>query len=201
MTKRTFLTICIMGMVVLNGAGCSSSSNSTTEPTVENAAATEAAIVKAPETTTETPKATTEATASLTLGETGTIGNWSVTVTGSETTKRVDEDMMYFEASEGNQYVMIDATVENTGKQAASFLSMVTLDGDPDAKLIYGDGYEYKPTGLMGSEKELQDTPVNPLEKKDGRITFEVPDTVVESNEPLTLTITNGTDTLSYAIR
>ena len=194
MTKRTFLAICIAGMVVLNGAGCSSSSNSTTEPAVENAATTEATIVEAPETT-------TEATASLTLGETGTIGNWSVTVTGSETTKRVDEDMMYFEASEGNQYVMIDATVENTGKQAASFLSMVTLDGDPDAKLIYGDGYEYKPTGLMGSEKELQDTPVNPLEKKDGRITFEVPDTVVESDEPITLIITNGTDTLNYTIR
>ena len=108
---------------------------------------------------------------------------------------------MYFEASEGNLYIMIDTTVENTGKQATSFLSMVTIDGNPDAKLIYGDGYEYKPTGLMGSEKELQDVSVSPLEKKDGRITFEVPNTVVESDEPITLTITNGTDTLNYTIR
>lgn len=197
MTKRTFLTICIAGMVALSGVGCSSGSNSTTEPAVENATTTEATITEVPETTTEI----TKPSASLALGETGTIGNWQVAVTGSETAKRVDEDIMYFEASEGNQYIMIDTTVENTGKQAASFLSMVTIDGSPDAKLIYGDGYEYKPTGLIGSEKELQDTPVNPLEKKDGRITFEVPDTVVESNEPLTLTITNGTDTLSYAIR
>lgn len=192
MIKKKLLVVTVLSVMAIGGTACSS--NTTTEPVVKNDTATGT-------TTTETPEVTTEAAASLVLGETGTIGNWQVTVTGSETAKRVDEDMMYFEASEGNQYIMIDVAVENTGKQATSFLSMVTLDGDPDAKLIYGDGYEYKPTGLMGSEKELQDTPVNPLEKKDGRITFEVPDTVVESDEPLTLTITNGTDTLSYAIR
>lgn len=192
MIKKKLLVVTVLSVMAIGGTACSS--NTSTEPVVKNDTATGT-------TTTETPEATTEATASLALGETGTIDNWRVTATGSETAKRVDEDMMYFEASEGNQYIMIDVTVENTGKQAASFLSMVTLDGDPDAKLIYGDGYEYKPTGLMGSEKELQDTPVNPLEKKDGRMTFEVPDTVVESDEPLTLTITNGTDTLNYAIR
>ena len=192
MIKRKLLVVTVLSVMAIGGTACSS--NTATEPVVKNDTA-------AGTTTTETPEATTEATASLALGETGTIDNWQVTATGSETAKRVDEDMMYFEASEGNQYIMIDVTVENTGKQAASFLSMVTLDGDPDAKLIYRDGYEYKPAGLMGSEKELQDTPVNPLEKKDGRITFEVPDTVVESDEPLTLTITNGTDTLNYAIR
>lgn len=192
MIKKKLLVVTVLSVMAIGGTACSS--NTSTEPVVKNDTATGT-------TTTETPETTTEAAASLALGETGTIGNWQVVVTGSEATKRVDEDMMYFEASEGNQYIMIDVTVENTGKQAASFLSMVTLDGDPDAKLIYGDGYEYKPTGLMGSEKELQDTPVNPLEKKDGRITFEVPDTVVKSDEPLTLTITNSTDTLSYAIR
>ena len=192
MIKKKLLVVTILSVMAIGGTACSS--NTTTEPVVKNDTATGT-------TTTETPEVTTEAAASLVLGETGTIGNWQVTVTGSETAKRVDEDMMYFEASEGNQYIMIDVAVENTGKQATSFLSMVTLDGDPDAKLIYGDGYEYKPTGLMGSEKELQDTPVNPLEKKDGRITFEVPDTVVESDEPITLIITNGTDTLNYTIR
>lgn len=192
MIKKKLLVVTVLSVMAIGGTACSS--NTTTEPVVKNDTATGT-------TTTETPEVTTEAAASLVLGETGTIGNWQVTVTGSETAKRVDEDMMYFEASEGNQYIMIDVAVENTGKQATSFLSMVTLDGDPDAKLIYGDGYEYKPTGLMGSEKELQDTPVNPLEKKDGRITFEVPDTVVESDEPITLIITNGTDTLNYTIR
>lgn len=192
MIKKKLLVVTVLSVMAIGGTACSS--NTSTEPVVKNDTATGT-------TTTETPETTTEAAASLALGEAGTIGNWQVAVTGSETAKRVDEDMMYFEASEGNQYIMIDVTVENTGKQAASFLSMVTLDGDPDAKLIYGDGYEYKPTGLMGSKKELQDIPVNPLEKKDGRITFEVPDTVAESDEPLTLTITNGTDTLNYAIR
>ena len=192
MIKKKLLVVTVLSVMAIGGTACSS--NTSTEPVVKNDTATGT-------TTTETPETTTEAAASLALGEAGTIGNWQVVVTGSETAKRVDEDMMYFEASEGNQYIMIDVTVENTGKQAASFLSMVTLDGDPYAKLIYGDGYEYKPTGLMGSDKELQDTPVNPLEKKDGRITFEVPDTVAESDEPLTLTITNGTDTLGYAIR
>lgn len=197
MTKKTLLAICILGTVALNGAGCSSSSSGTAEPAAENATTTETVTTEAPEATTEAA----ESAAPLAFGETGTIGEWNVTVTGSETAKRVDEDIMYFEASEGNQYIMIDTTVENTGKQAASFLSMVTIDGNPDAKLIYGDGYEYKPTGLMGSEKELQDVSVSPLEKKDGRITFEVPNTVVESDEPITLTITNGTDTLNYTIR
>ena len=192
MIKKKLLVVTVLSVMAIGGTACSS--NTSTEPVVKNDTATGT-------TTTETPETTTEAAASLALGEAGTIGNWQVAVTGSETAKRVDEDMMYFEASEGNQYIMIDVTVENTGKQAASFLSMVTIDGSPDAKLIYGDGYEYKPTGLIGSEKELQDVSVSPLEKKNGRITFEVPDTVVESDEPITLTITNGTDTLNYTIR
>ena len=192
MIKKKLLVAAVLSAMAIGGTACSS--NTITEPVVKNDTATGT-------TATETPEATTEAAAALALGETGTIGNWQVTATGLETAKRVDEDMMYFEASEGNQYIMIDVTVENTGKQAASFLSMVTIDGDPDAKLIYGDGYEYKPTGLMGSEKELQDVSISPLEKKNGRITFEVPDTVVESDEPITLTITNGTDTLNYTIR
>ena len=192
MIKKKLLVVAVLSVMAIGGTACSS--NTATEPAVKNDTATGT-------TTTENPEATTEATASLALGETGTIGDWNVTVTGSKTDKRVDENMMYFEASESNQYIMIDVTVENTGKQAASFLSMVTVDGDPNAKLIYGDGYEYKPTGLMGSEKDLQDVFVNPLEKKEGRITFEVPDTVVESDEPITLIITNGTDTLNYTIR
>lgn len=182
----------VISLAACGGSGGSTNGSNDVSPAEETSA---------PEATTAAQSTETAESASLAFGETGTIGNWNVTVIGSETAKRVDEDMMYFEASEGNQYIMIDTTVENTGKQAASFLSMVTVDGDPNVKLIYGDGYEYKPTGLMGSEKDLQDVSVNPLEKKEGRITFEVPDTVVESDEPITLTITNGTDTLNYTIR
>lgn len=183
----------VISLAACGGSGGSTNGSNDVSPAEETSAPEAATAARSTE--------AAESAASLAFGETGTIGDWNVTVTGSETAKRVDEDMMYFEASEGNQYIMIDTTVENTGKQAASFLSMVTVDGDPNAKLIYGDGYEYKPTGLMGSEKDLQDVSVNPLEKKEGRITFEVPDTVVESDEPITLTITNGTDTLNYTIR
>ena len=96
MTKKTLLAICILGTVALNGAGCSSSSSGTAEPAAENATTTETVTTEATEATTEAA----ESAAPLAFGETGTIGEWNVTVTGSETAKRVDEDIMYFEASE-----------------------------------------------------------------------------------------------------
>lgn len=158
----------------------------------------------ATEMTTEVPEATTEAavTKTIPLNTETQIGDWNVMVTGSETSDRIEDDGLYFELNEeGNRYFIINASVENTGKQVESFISSYPVEDDYGAKIVYGDGYEYNVSNLLGYSKGLLDNPVNPLTSKDGQIVFEVPKDVADSDGPFTLNIYNSSETYNFTVK
>ena len=154
------------------------------------------------EATTAAPEATTEAATEevIPVKTSAQIGDWDVKIKGSEVVDRVDDDYSYFEPDEGNQYFVVEMSVENKGKQADSFLSTVSLDGDLNARLVYGAGYEFTQTSLLGYSQNILDESINPLTTKKGKLVFEVPQDVAESDGPFILRIYNAETDLTFAV-
>lgn len=137
----------------------------------------------------------------LKIGKEGTLGDWSITVTSAETVDSIKADYGSFNPDEGNKYFNVFVSVANNGKSAATFLKSFTLSNDLQAKLLYGDGYEFSATQLLGYKESLHDETLNPLSKKDGVISFEIPNDVAESDEKIILQFTMSDKTLNYKVR
>ena len=69
-----------------------------------------------------------------------------------------------------NQYAQIAATVSNKGKQTDKFLPSFGFGDDVSVKLLFGDGYEFSATQLLGYDKDLHDASINPLSSQEGEI-------------------------------
>lgn len=84
----------------------------------ESASADQPAKVEAPkDANTETP---------LAVGKAGTLGDWSVTVTKVQMKDSVsDNQYMSFKPEEGSKYLLVDVTITNNGKSAATFLPSI----------------------------------------------------------------------------
>lgn len=148
----------------------------------------------------ETTQEETEAQA-ISIGTAGTIGDWTITVDNVQILTTVPDGYVEFNADEGNQYLLISLTATNEGKEAGRFMPSFGMTDDISAKVIYGDGYEYTQTNLMGYSKSMMDSTINPLSTKSGDLAFELPDSIANSGEPLTLEISAGSDTIDFAIR
>lgn len=138
----------------------------------------------------------------LELGTEGTLKDWSITATGMSTTDSVSEsEYSAFHPKDGNLYVMAEVTVKNQGKQADSFLPSLSYGDYVNTKLLYGDGYEFSSTNLLGYSKDLHSSYLNPLTSVDGEIAFELPVEVADSSEPLVLIFTAGEEKISFQLR
>ena len=137
----------------------------------------------------------------LEMGTEGTLKTWNVTVSSMDFTDSIsDNEYTAFKPQEGNLYLSIAISVKNTGKQADIFLPSYGFGDDISAKVLYGDGYEYSSTNLLGYSKELHNVSLNPLSSTDSEITFALPIEVAESSVPLVLRLTSGKETLSYRV-
>ena len=197
------LTIFAVGLV-----GCGTGSDKTmAETSTEQSAGTvekEEKKMEAEtesESETETEPAETEAQPHA-LGETITLGDWSITASAMNFSKIISvNEWMQYTADEGNQYLTVTGTVTNQAKQAESFLPSFNMGDDVSARVIFGDGYEFSNTMLVGYDRSLADVSLNPLASKEGDIAFEVPDSVVNSTESLTLIFELGAEQVSYRLR
>lgn len=151
------------------------------------------------ETTTE---AETEAVSeTVPLGESAKIGEWTVTVNNMQILDSVPDTYGQFSPDEGNKYLLITLTASNEGKKAETFISTFPMEDEISAKVLFGDGYEFSQTNLMGYTKSIISSSVNPLSSKEGDLAFEIPDSVSSSEEPLILVFTCGKETLHFSIR
>ena len=75
------------------------------------------------------------------------------------------------------------------------------MNDDVSAKVLYGDGYEFSLTQLMGYSKDLISSTINPLSTKEGDIAFELPNSVADSTEPLIIQFSAGNDKVNFALR
>ena len=156
-------------------------------------ATTEAATTEAP---------TVAPDSILSIGDEGSLKDWTIVVTNAEVTDSIKENDYYgFSPEEGNKYLAIDITANNKGKNAATFLPSYGLGDDISAKILYQGEYEFSATNLLGYSKSIFDTSVNPLSTKSGMVAFELPDSIASADEELILVISAGKTNLQFKVR
>lgn len=195
--KKTFYAMAAALCMIAGMASCSADSSQSTAASTPAASSAPASSVAAQSETVAEPEAE-----SFSIGETSTLGNWGITVTGFEVTDRIEADYSgYFSPEEGNHYGVVSLSVINNGKESDTFLPSFALSGDVSAGIYFGDGYEFASTMLLAYSKDIHNSALNPLSSKEGVIIFSLPDVVTSSEDPLTLVFVAGSDTVTYAIR
>lgn len=135
------------------------------------------------------------------IGESASLKDWEITVTDMKIVDTIAANYISFSPEEGNKYAQIFIDVTNNGKQADNFLPSYAFGDQVTAKILYGDGYEFSSTNLLGYTSEMHDSVINPLSSKSGEITFAIPDAVAEATEELILQLSAGNDKLKIKLR
>ena len=135
------------------------------------------------------------------MGQTAPLNNWNITVSNMQILESIDDGYGSFVPEEGNKYLLVTVTAENTGKEADTFLPSFGLNDDVSTKVLYGDGYEFSLTQLLGYSKDLINSTINPLSSKEGDIAFELPNSVADSTEPLIIEFSAGNNNVDFALR
>lgn len=195
--KKSRMAMLIFASAAVLSA-CGGSATQETEATTQAVETTESAT----EASTEAETTAAETTASeIPMGQTATIDCWDITVSQMQILDAVSNGYGQFEPGEGNKYLLISLSAANNGKESASFLPSFSMTDDIRAKLIYGDGYEFDQTNLIGYDRSMLDCVINPLSSAEGDIAFEIPNTVAESTDKMILEFSCGNDKLDFVIR
>lgn len=136
------------------------------------------------------------------IGETATLNDWEITVTDMKIVESIAADYGSFTPNdEGNKYVQVFVTAKNNGKEAKDFLPIIGMGDDVNAKVVFGDGYEFVATNLLGYGNDMHGSKVNPLSSQSGEIAFEVPEAVHASEDELQIHFLSGNSVLKFKIR
>lgn len=199
--KKREMTLCAVLMLTGVLTACGGDSKPATTLSVQETAS-EAAITEAETTTAETPETETEASSTVTpMGEVATLKDWNITITNMQMLDSIDNGYGSFVPDEGNKYMLVSAAIENIGKTAGTFLPSFGMNDDVSVKVLYGDGYEFSLTQLLGYQKDLINSTVNPLSSKEGDMAFEVPNSVAEATEPIIIEFKAGKDKVAFSLR
>lgn len=199
MKKKAFLVMASALVLTACGGGSTSS-----ETAAETTAATEAATEATSEAQTEeetTAEETEAPEAAIEMGTAGTVGEWEITISDMEIVDEIPDGYGTFAPDEGNKYLLASVKGSNLAKQAQTFLSSFPFGDDLTVVLLYGDGYEFVQTNLLGYSESVTDSSVNPLSSKEGKIAFEIPDSVAESSDSLTVHFECDGETLDIKVR
>lgn len=195
--KKSRMAMLIFASAAVLSA-CGGSATQEAEATTQAVETTESAT----EASTEAETTAAETTASeIPMGQTATIDCWDITVSQMQILDAVSNGYGQFEPGEGNKYLLISLSAANNGKESASFLPSFSMTDDIRAKLIYGDGYEFDQTNLIGYDRSMLDCVINPLSSAEGDIAFEIPNTVAESTDKMILEFSCGNDKLDFVLR
>lgn len=206
--KKKMFTVLLAAMLVVSFGACSSTESSSSPEsstpsvsTAESESSSEAEATPEPVSSAPESSAVDEASA-IAMNTPAALGDWEITVTGMEFMTSVStSEYTAFNPDEGNQYLMVSVSVTNNGKEADTFLPSLSLGDDVSAKVMYGDGYEFSATNLLAYDREMHDATLNPLSSKEGDIAFEVPQSVVDSADPLTIVFSAGSDQVEVTLR
>ncbi len=211
--KQKLLTTLLLCTLTISITACGSTKKASEPATPNEPSVTESNAAEVPttaeeralieETTTaEETSAAGEEGAPYALGNSADLKDWSINVTDVKIVDSIAGSLGSFSPKEeGNTYVQVFVTVENTGKTADSFLPSFCIGDDVNAKVLYSDGYEFTASNLLGYTNDLHDSTINPLSSKTGEIVYEIPSEVVNSEEPLLLQFSSGNDTVAFNLR
>lgn len=153
---------------------------------------------------TDTEKESTESETDTVynIGESAVLGDWEISLTDVKFEESISADYMTFSPdSADSKYVQLFVTATNNGKKADSFLPTYGFGDDVKAKVLYGDGYEFSATNLLGYSKEMHDSVINPLSSKDGEIAFVVPNSVINAEDELLVKFSSNNDFIIFKLR
>jgi hypothetical protein len=201
MDMKKKLLVPVLCAVALGTSACGSSTSpqkieTTTAATTEAPTTAETTI----EETTTAPE-TEAATKTVSMGETAKIGEWSITVNNMQILDTVPDGYGQFTPDAGNKYLLVTLTASNEGKTANSFLPSFSMSDDIATKIIYGDGYEFTQTNLLGYSRSMINSTVNPLSSIEGDIAFEIPESVASATDPLILEFSCGNEKINFSLR
>ena len=199
MKKRLFVPVLFAVTLSLSACGSNASSEKAETTTVAATETTTAESTSVEETT--TAPETDAATETIPMGQAEKIGDWNVTVSNMQILDVLQDGYGEFKPDAGNKLLLISMSVSNEGKTADSFLPTYAMGDDTSVKVIYGDGYEFTRTNLLGYSKSINDSTINPLSSKDGDITFEIPESVASATDPIILEISNGNEKIHFSVR
>lgn len=136
------------------------------------------------------------------IGDSIELNDWGIVVTNMQVVESISASYGSFSPKDaGNRYAQIFVTVTNNGKEADNFLPSYGYGDDVNAKILYGDGYEFTATNLLGYDAELHDSMINPLSSKEGEIAFEIPESVANASDEMFIQFKSGNDTVKVKIR
>lgn len=137
------------------------------------------------------------------IGDSASLDVWTINVTDAKIVDSISGDYgtSFSPKEEGDKLIQVFIIVNNDGKQAANFLPTYGMKNDVSAKILYSDEYEFSATNLLGYSNDLHDSVINPLSSKTGEITFEIPNTVADSDDELLIRFSSGKDELKFKIR
>ena len=211
--KQKLLTTLLLCTLTISITACGSTKKASEPATPNEPSITESNAAEVPTTAKESASIEETATAEETsaageegapyaLGNSADLKDWSINVTDVKIVDSIAGSLGSFSPKEdGNTYVQVFVTVENTGKTADSFLPSFCIGDDVNAKVLYSDGYEFTASNLLGYTNDLHDSTINPLSSKTGEIVYEIPSEVVNSEEPLLLQFSSGNDTVAFNLR
>lgn len=136
------------------------------------------------------------------VGDSVVLKDWEIIVTDFKIVDSISENYGKFSPDEeGNKYAQVFVSVTNNGKQTDRFLPSYGYGDDVNAKLLYGDGYEFSATNLLGYSNEMHDSTINPLSSKTGEIVFNISEVVANSEDEILLQFNSGNDTIQFKVR
>lgn len=135
------------------------------------------------------------------VGDVAPLKDWEISVTDFTMVDSIAWEYGSFKPDEGNKFAQVFVTVTNNGKQSDSFLPSFGFGDDVCSKIIYGDGYEFSASNLLGYSNDLHDSTINPLSSKTGEIAFQIPQSVSDGTEGLILQFISGNDKVEFKVR
>lgn len=196
--KKKIIVLLLMLTFILSGCGVLPRRPSNRVPkSSENTVPTSSTEVS------DTDPSTEESEVSpLSIGDTGILDIWSISVTDTEVTESIRTGKhTSFNADEGNQFFIVYLSIANNGKQASSFLPSLQLYNDVSVKILYLNEYEYSSSNLLGYDDDLHSAFMNPLTSRSGLIAFKLPDFVISSDDELILEFSAGKHKLLFKVR
>lgn len=199
--------VIVTGMIAFAITACSSApkSSPTQKPTAEITAEPTAEVTEEPtqEPTEEpTEEPTQEPVSQFKIGEIATLGNWEISITDMKIVDHIDiSNYSSYTPDGSDKYIQVFASITNNGKKSDKFLPSYSFGDDVSVRLLYNTDYEYNSSILLGYDKDLHDSTLNPLTSIDGEIVFSVPEKITSSKEELLLVFFVGEDSVTFKIR
>ncbi len=139
----------------------------------------------------------------LSLGDKGTIGDWNITVKKATVKNKIADGLRVFSPSKkGDSFVIVNVSVVNKGKEAATLFPVVGIKGQMITATVCSEsGTEYQPTQLLAYSKDLINKSLDPKKKTNGIMAFAVSKKDAKAVKKLTLKIGNDDEALLCSLK